>query len=136
MRSRQPYLTHQPADLMTANTMTNRAQVARLPRTIELRLKELLVDEPHEYRVRFSLPDLGIVEPRPADTQQLALSANRQMRMIRPHQFPAPRHAHRPEAFAKKSRSATSQPIRTCSLVSSASLTAAAAFGENVVVIP
>ena len=57
-----------------------------------------------------------IVKGRSADPQQTALRRDRQAVVSRFDHRPPPFHAHRPEAFAKKSRSTTSCPILACSL--------------------
>ncbi len=105
----QAHLAHQPTDMVTADTMPNSAQMSRhLTRAVKRRLHELLVDQAHQRQVGLTLANRGVIEPGPADPEQFALPDDRQMRVIHAHQLSPPHHAHRPEAFAKKSRSTTS----------------------------
>src|SRR3546814_13229911 len=59
---------------------------------------------------------------RPADRQQAALRCDRQMLVCHLDLRSPPGHAHRPEAFAKKSRSTSNCPILACNFSISASL--------------
>src|ERR1700754_4501094 len=104
-----------------------------LTRTVQRRLHELLIDEAHQPQVQRALPATRVVQAGAADRQQFALS-NHWQRMFASNQFAPPGHAHRPEAFAKKSRSMINWPILACSLETSAALTvgsSAEPFGEK-----
>jgi len=65
-----------------------------------------------------------VVIGRPADRQQAALHRDRQILVCRLDLRSPPGHAHRPEAFAKKSRSTSNCPILACNFSISASLAA------------
>ena len=73
--------------------------------TIPRRLQELLVDQPHQSQIQRRLAARLVIQTRAAHRQQLALSHHRQLLLRRIDQPPPPVQAHRPEAFAKKSRS-------------------------------
>ena len=91
-------------------------------------------------RARFSAlsPFRRSVPGRPADPDQRTLPAHRQRGVLRLDHLAPPGDAHRPEAFAKKSRSTTSCPILACSFSSSPSRSAAAASAlpENTPAMP
>src|SRR3954454_6389014 len=86
-----------------------------LARAIPRRLQELPVNQPHQFQVQRRLPSRLIVEPGPADRDQLALPHDRELGVVRVNHLPPPLDAHRPEALAKKSRSTTNWPILACS---------------------
>src|SRR6185312_14372631 len=92
-----------------------------LPRPIPRRLQELLVEQPHQRQVLRRLRRRRAVERRAADRYQCALPYDRQARVPGLDHRPPPVHAHRPKAFAKKSRSTTSWPILACSFSTSPS---------------
>src|SRR5947209_13182442 len=92
-----------------------------LPRAIPGRLQELRIDQPHQRQVLRRLADRLVIERRPADRNQLALPNNGQPPVARLNQRPSPLHTHRPDAFAKKSRSTTNCPILACSFSTSSS---------------
>ena len=95
--------------------------------------------DPDEREVLGALTRRHVIIAGPADQQQFALPDDRHVRMVALHQFTPPRHAQRPEAFAKKSRSTSSWPIVACKRSTSAALAPASAgdaFRPNVVLIP
>ena len=108
----KPHLVHKPAYPLAAHAPTLPAKMARhLPRTVPGRLKELLVDQPHEREVHLALPARRAVERRARNRQKLALPGNREPRMVCLNHSLPPLVVQRPEALAKKSRSMTSWPI-------------------------
>src|SRR5689334_16401147 len=94
---------------------------SHLPCAVMGRVHVLLVDEPHQRQIEFGLTRRLVVEPRPADPNQLALASNRQRRMAAVDHLPPSIDAQRPKAFAKKSRSTTNWPIFACSFSMSSS---------------
>ena len=118
------------------------AQTTQMPhhlaRAIIRRFQKCFVDQLHQRQCLWALADRPIIAPGPADRQQFTLPNDRQALWRWVDQIPPLRHAHRPEAFAKKSRSNTSCPILACSRARSASLVACAAsvLLENVDAIP
>src|ERR1700692_3952932 len=137
---RQSHAAHQSTHPLATPVMTEPTQMPRhLPGSVKRCLHELFVDQPHEREVLGALARWRVIIAGPADRQEFALPGGRQVRMIAVHQFTPPRHAQRPEAFAKKSRSTTSWPILACKRSTSAALAPAStgdAFEPNVVVIP
>ena len=103
---RQAHQAHQPAHPLAPDQMTLAPQVPRhLPCAIPRHLQELTVDQPHQSQVQRRLAARLVIQTRAVHRQQLALSHHRQRLVRRRDQPPPPIHAHRPEAFAKKSRS-------------------------------
>src|SRR5271165_4125945 len=101
----QPHPGHQPPDALAADRIALAPQMARhLARAIPGRL-----------------PGRLVVEPGPADRNQFTLPHHRQLGVPGLNHLPPPLDAHRPEAFAKKSRSTTNCPILACSFSTSAS---------------
>src|SRR6185437_11692672 len=92
-----------------------------LPRSIPRRFQELLVEQPHQRQVLRRLRYRRAVKRGAADRYQCALPYDRQARVPGLDHRPPPVHAHRPKAFAKKSRSTTSWPILACSFSTSPS---------------
>src|SRR5271166_4959974 len=62
------------------------------------------------------------MEPGSADRHQLALPHDGQLGRHGLDHLSPPRRAHRPEAFAKKSRSTSNRPISACSFSTSAAV--------------
>ncbi len=85
---------HQPADTVTDH----------LPRAVERIPQEQLVEPPHQRQRLRTLPLRLARKRRPADRQNLALTAQAQARNIAAHHRPA----HRLSPLAKKSRSTVS----------------------------
>src|SRR6195952_3560190 len=118
----QPHPAHQPDNPVSTNSMAQPVQVPHhLPRAVMRAVQERLVDEPHQCQRRRTLADRLIVAAGTADLEQRALPHDREVGMRSGHHLPPPFHTHRPETFAKKSRSTTSWPILACSRVNSAS---------------
>ena len=121
----KPHLAHQPGHAMATNAMAQTMQMPHhLPRTVIWRFQKGLVDQPHQRKRILTLACRPIIVPRPADLKQRALLNDRQPLVFRVDLLAPPFDAHRPEAFAKKSRSTTNWPILACSRDNSASLLA------------
>src|SRR3954447_16375732 len=104
----QPHLGHQPPNALATDWVALAPQMpGHLARAIPRRLQELPVDQPHQLQVQRGLTGWLIVEPGPADRDQLALPHDRQLGVVWGNPRPPPLDAHRPEALAKKSRSTT-----------------------------
>jgi len=121
----KPHLAHQPGHAMATNAMPHTMQMPHhLPCTVIRRFQKGLVDQPHQRKRILALACWPIIVAGTADLQQRALPNNRQPLVLRVDLLAPPFDAHRPEAFAKKSRSTTNWPILACSRDSSASLLA------------
>ena len=121
----KPHLAHQPGHAMATNAMAQTMQMPHhLTRTVIRRFQKGFVDQPHQRQRILILACWPIIVPRPADLEQCALPHDRQLLVCRVYLLTPPFNTHRPEAFAKKSRSTTNCPILACSRDSSASLLA------------
>ena len=87
-----------------------------------------LVDAPHQRQLGRVRSPPAVVQRRAAQPQQPALQAQAGLRVAALDQIPARGPAQRPHALFKKSRSATSCPIFSCSLRISASRSSRADF--------
>src|ERR1700760_1131898 len=118
----QPHLGHQPPHPLAANRIAFAPQMpGHLGGAIPRRLQKLTVNQPHQLQVQRGLSGWLVIEPRPAGRNQLTLSHDRQLGVLRVNHLSPPLDAHRPEAFAKKSCSTTNWPIFACSRSISAS---------------
>jgi len=103
----QSHLGHQPPHPLAANCIALAPQMpGHLARAIPRRLQDLPVDQPHQRKVQRRLSGWLVIEPRSADRDQFALPHDREFGVLRLNHPPPPLNAHRPEALAKKSRSA------------------------------
>ncbi len=103
---RQAHLHHQPPCRPPSNIVTGAAQIARhLSAAVPRAVQEHRVDHPHQGQRLVPLRHRRVMIARPADRQQPALRRYRQSVMSGLDHRSPPCHAHRLEAFAKKSRS-------------------------------
>ena len=106
------HFPHQPGDTVTPNLVAQPLQMPLHLACALVRARHVsLIHQPHQRQAFRVFAQWLIVAERPADRQKLALPDNRQPRLFRLDHLPPPPDTHRPEAFAKKSRSTTSWPI-------------------------
>ncbi len=112
LQSHQP---HQASNAMTTDADTFAAQLTHhLAGAVKRILEEQLVNTTHQRQVPGALALRGVIERRPADRQNFALTAQAQIGVIASdHAFAFP-PAHRLSPLAKKSRSTVNWPILAC----------------------
>lgn len=106
---------HEPTDALLVHYMAIVAQVPRLlSNAEERRVEELHIDQPHQRKVLLGLSLRRIVERRPRDRQQRALSAHGKVRMVAfdhtAPQFPPQGSS----SLSKKELATAGSPILAC----------------------
>ena len=102
----QPHEAHQAPHPVAAHRNTIPPQLAdHLTAAVKRMLHEQLIDAPHQRQVIGALTLGRVIERRPADRQNLALSAQAQAGVIARNHCLALPPAHRLSPLAKKSRS-------------------------------
>jgi hypothetical protein len=117
---------HQPLHVFAVDRMAFALEFERHPsRAVERQIEMQFVDAAHHGEIVRCHRGFGPVDARARQLQQFALAAHGKIIVGRVNHRPSIRRTHRPDLFAKKSRSTVSWPILAYKLVASRSRSSA-----------